>query len=408
MITNKISFIEQERLKIVKSREELIQIVSSCNRHLQGYDFTNVDVSNIDFHDFKMEDVVFNVFDVEKKERKEIFNVNFKGCIIKRVSFAQCSFNRCNFDSFTVKKKEHEEKETVKEEHITTLTKCDFFFSELVNCRFKNTKISIVDFRYSSLTDCSMGYSDVTFGDFYMTAFKGTTNFTHARFSFCSITNATFENHCLLMENINQLIQENYDAYSKILIHQEKWYKQNPCADFSTLNKAEEERCELESRIYIAREAEQVYTIMSGIYSGKGFFRDSNKAYAKAKKNEALYYKLLMKKDRQERNVKSWLKNASRWFDPIIAEMFGYGFKVWPVLIISCLLILLFWLFLYTFDNLEPWDKGLAYSICNTMGPYFDHINELYHLIASFESAVGILLVGFLGFVIANKIRNNS
>lgn len=402
----KISFVKGKLIK-VKNRQELDTILNSCNHYLTGYDLRDVDLSNVDFHDFRIDDVVFNVFDVKSKVHKEIFNVNFKGCIMNRVSFAHCSFNRCNFDSYTTTCV-NDQGETHKEDNITTINHCDFFFSQFTNCRFKNTKICVADFRYSSLTDCSMGYFNISYGDFYMTSFHGTTNFTHAAFKLCSITNATFENHCLLMENIDKLIQEDYYAYSNILMHQENWIKQNPCADFSSLNKAEDEKCEIESRIYIAREAQHIYTLLSGLYSGKGFFKDSNLAYAMAKNNEALFYKLRMKKDWDEKEICNLFKDLQGWLDPSIARALGYGFKVVPVLGICFILILLFWWFLLVFDHPSSWDNGLAYSICNTMGPYFDHISEIYHLIAGIESALGILLVGFLGFVIANRIRNNS
>ena len=111
----KISFVNRERLKVVKSREEFIKIKDSCNRNLVGYDLSNIDISNIDMHDFKLEDVVFNYFDVEKKERKEIFNVNFMGCVMERVAFAQCLISRCNFDSYKVTQKaQHNEYQSIK------------------------------------------------------------------------------------------------------------------------------------------------------------------------------------------------------------------------------------------------------------------------------------------------------
>lgn len=403
----KISFVNREHLKVVNSREEFIRIKDSCNRHLSKYDLSNIDISNIDLHDFILEDVVFNYYDVEKKERKEIFNVNFMGCQMERVGFAQCIINRCNFDTYTIIKENKKSEKTEKIEHTTTLTECDFFFSELVNCRFKHTQIFVADFRYSSLTDCSMSYSHVKFGDFYMTAFHGSTNFTHSKYELCSITNATFDNHCLMMDNIDRLIQEDYDSYSKILINKENWSKHNPCASFSVLNEAENEQKELESRRYIAHEAFQIYTTLSGIYSGKGFFRDSNKAYAKAKDNEINFYKHQICIDWKDRKRWDWMKDVLRSCGPRVTKRLGYGFKIWPVFRILITVILVSWLLLWVYEK-KNWDTSLAYSICNSFGPYFDHIEEVHHLCASFEPAIGILLVGFLGFVVANKIRNNS
>lgn len=401
-----ISFVETDNLEVINNLEDLEALLKRSNKKIQRVDLSNIDLRNLDFSDFELEDVVFNYFDVTRKERKEIFNVNFKGCIMNRVSFAQCSLCRCNFDSY--KKSLNNEKDEITEvERNTSLSQCDFFFSEFVNCRFKNARMSVVDFRYSSFTDCSMGYVHVQYGDFYMTAFHGTTSFSHSVFSLCSITNATFDNHCLLMENIHGLIQEDYACYSQILINRENWSKHNPCADFSELNKAEKAHCELDSRIYIAKEAKHIYTILSGLYSGKGFFRDSNKAYAKAKKCESTYLKLLMQKDKQDKAYRSWVRHWFKRLDPLSVMLIGYGYKVWPVITAFALLIAIYWCMWWYVES-QPWNDSLAVSICNSMGPHFSKIDKLDHLLASIETATGILLVGFLGFVIANKIRNNS
>ena len=148
--------------------------------------------------------------------------------------------------------------------------------------------------------------------------------------------------------------------------------------------------------------------MLSGIYSGKGLYRDSNKAYAKAKDNEILYWTLNIKKDWQDKCYWSSMKDIVKVCDPLVTKSIGYGFKVGPVLKVLAVVILMSWLLLWTFEKDTTWDTSLAYSICNSFGPYFDHIDEIHHLVASLEPAIGILLVGFLGFVVANRIRNNS
>ena len=106
----------------------------------------------------------------------------------------------------------------------------------------------IADFRYSKFIDCSLGGSCIGLGDFYMAAFSGTTNFTDCLWSHCSITNATFENHCLRIKSINKLAQECYKDYSEIIIGHKRWFKQNPCADFSHQNDDEDKNRKTKSR----------------------------------------------------------------------------------------------------------------------------------------------------------------
>ena len=376
-----ISFVEKNNLTVLKSREELEKLLQ-LHKPLKGYDFSLIDLKDLDFSDFELEDVVFNYFDVGRKERKEIFNVNFKGCTMNRVSFAHCSFCRCNFDSYS-EKLNHEEEEITEDPHPTNMSECDFFFCEFENCRFKNTKMSVVDFRYSSFTDCSMGCVKVQYGDFYMTAFHGTTNFLDSVFSLCSLTNATFDNHCLLMENIDRLIQEDYERYIKIFIRKKNWFKQNPCGNISKLKNANGKDGKLEVKIYISKEAKFIYTTLSGLYSGKGLFRDSNKAYSKAKKCEAQYYKLLQQKALQRKAYRSWLKNKFRRVVPVFIMRIGYGYNPWPVMA----LLMMVW-----FVEALPWNNSLAASICNSMGPYFGKIEKLDPVLESLET----LLIGFL------------
>ena len=409
----KISFVETSNLKVLRCRlklKALLLLHKLLHKPLKDYDLSRIDLKNLDFSDLKLENVVFNYFDVEKKKRKEIFNVNFKGCTMNRVSFAHCSFCRCNFDSYS-KKLNHENEEITVVKHTTTMNECDFFFCEFEKCRFINTKMEWVDFRYSSFTDCSMRCAQVTYGDFYMTAFHGTTNFPHSVFSLCSLTNATFDNHCLLMENIDRLIQENYELYS-IFIRKKNWSKHNPCADFSELDKAEEDLCKLEEKIleekiYIAQEAKFIYTTLSGLYSGKGLFRDSNKAYSKAKKCEAQYYKLLQKKAWQRKEYRSWLKNKFRRVVPVFIMRIGYGYKFLPVMAWFAVLIVFCWLWLWFAEDLS-WYDSLVASIRNSIGTGTEKMTEPSPILTSIETLMGILLIGFFGFVWANKIRNNS
>ena len=105
---------------MLDSREELEKLLQLHNP-LKGYDLSLIELKDLDFSGFELEDVVFNYFDVERKERKEIFNVNFKGCTMNRVSFAHCSFCRCNFDSYS-EKLNHEEEEITEDPHPTNMS----------------------------------------------------------------------------------------------------------------------------------------------------------------------------------------------------------------------------------------------------------------------------------------------
>lgn len=190
----------------------------------------------------------------------------------------------------------------------TMMGKVDFFFSRFDYSRFKNVKMNICDFRYSEIDNCSMGGVEADLCDFYMASFKGVSNFVDSHFKRCSFTNTFFENHCITMANLHSLVQEDYNAYADIIINMKNWHKINPCAGESFLNKSEQEKkkikngeaCEtaeknievltLESMCKSAKEAQLFYTMLSGIYNGKGLNHDSNEAYRRAKVCEKNYY----------------------------------------------------------------------------------------------------------------------
>ena len=53
------------------------------------------------------------------------------------------------------------------------------------------------------------------------------------------------------------------------------------------------------------------------------------------------------------------------------------------------------------------WYNELACSLNNTIGPYEDFYRVVGLWLSSIQTTLGILLVGFAGFVLANRVRNN-
>jgi len=62
------------------------------------------------------------------------------------------------------------------------------------------------------------------------------------------------------------------------------WKRMTPCGVHSSLDDQDNSVITEE---FIAKEAMQLYTNLSGLYSGKGLFRDSNRAYRMSKKKRA-------------------------------------------------------------------------------------------------------------------------
>lgn len=417
------SFVEIYRLTKVSSIKVLDKCINDCRKFgypLHDLDLEGLDLRNIDMSNLHIQNVLFNRFDPTKTAPKEIFNINFKGCTFEKVCFSYCKLVRCNFDSDKTTKREaikrknfsNDDNETALAlEHPAYLNEVDFFFCQFDTCRFRNTKFNIIDFRYSRFTDCSLGGCDIYVGDFYMASFCGTTNFYNSKFRSCSLTNTTFEQHCPSIFNIDKLAQENYQVYHDIIIGAKNWSKHNPCAGYSHVNEAEDNNNELESQIHNHHEAYRVYATLSGIYNGKGFFRESNQAYRLAKWNEAKYNMLAAKKCRKDHNYKQMFRHLWKRFTIGISWCFGYGYKIPYVLFWICVLVMVFGVFYKYKEQLEQeheWSVAFARSLNNTLGPFDKFTSSVGEWCGSMQSTVGILLVGFMGFIIANRIRNNA
>lgn len=420
--TNWISFIDKSaKMRKVKDVEELNEIITQCrelNKPLSCLDLSDVDLKDLNMTCLDIENVIFNTFDVKAKY-KQISNVCFKGSRLRNVCFAQCQLIRCNFDKWELTLKEQEKIScelgiNVQQIHETHLEEVDFFFCRFETCRFRRTNVKIADFRYSKFIDCSLGGSCIWLGDFYMAAFNGTTSFTDCLWSHCSITNATFENYCLRIKSINKLAQECYKDYSEIIIGHKQWFKQNPCADFSHQNDDEDKNHKIKSQAYIHQEASEVYALLSGFYAGKGLFKDSNLAYERAKRNEALKHYFILKDALINihinacKNVGTACKSLASLFSFLLCWIMGFGYKITNVLICFILLVTGYsFVFHIKKDDSMAWYNELAYSLNNSMGPFEKFIDIVGCWLSSLQTTAGLLLIGFAGFIIANRIRNN-
>lgn len=379
----------------------------------------NLDLSQIDENDFRsicfdnytLKDVVFSRFNPDCDRRRHLFNLSFKGATLLGVSFAQARMQQCNFDE-------------------SNIQSVDFFLSELEFCRFRDSVANRVDFRYSHVIDCTMGRFDVNLGDFYFCSFKGCTNFIGSRFVNCSFTCSSFENACIRLDNIPEgIVQQHSKVYTEEIIQSKDWHKYNPCATISQMNEKVMKGNTLENRIELAKESMDFYRQISGTFAGKGLNRDSNRAYREAKKCERRYHGRTLKalwKGEIEKSKDGrgkyyhFLKYMRTW----IQWAFGYGYIWWAAVIWFVAMVVIYGIIAIfgkedqvsythcstgTVDSSEVSDiESLCYSLYNSMSPHdgFCHLVNLPW--ASFESIAGVLIIGFLGFIIANNIRNDS
>lgn len=417
-----ISFVDEIGLIPIKSKEELLDMMSQCVKDKKLY-LSNLDLSGMDdccsicFDGYKLENIVFSKFSPGIPEKRRLFNLSFVGAELKKVSFAQACLQQCNFDTMDVEahklhyKKMHgedmpEESEDKKESELKMV---DFFFSDLWYCRFRGTKARHVDFRYSHVRDCTMSEFNVTYGDFYFCYFEGCTNFIDSRFKYCSLTCSSFENDCIRMNNIiGGIVQEKSQFYHKRLIRNPIWLKYNPCNSFSSMNHEANKGGDGDSDAKIAGEAMHVYKQLSGLYAGKGLNRDSNRAYRKSKLCEINYCKLRMKITWKKREFKDFFAYQWSFIKAWWTRLLGFGYQWKATVIWFVIIVLVYGIYGMLRKGTNDDYNIIFHSLYNSMGPH-DCFTDMVPLPwASFESILGILLIGFLGFIIANNIRNDS
>ncbi|MDE6695639.1 MAG: hypothetical protein K2K25_02050 [Muribaculaceae bacterium] len=341
---------------------------------------------------------------------KPIIDVDFRGASISNVCFANCKFVRCNFDSVTAAIDSH-----IVVTNKTLIRLADFFLCEFIQCRFRKATITIADFRYTQLTDCSLGEIEVNYGDFYMAAFKGSTSFDGCILKECSLTNTVFEHECVRFESIHKLIQENYSYYIDIFYNSEfkivdsdiecKWYRRNQCGAIIEKKEYEIDSSGLQSKSLIRLEASKVYAQLSGIYASKGFFKDSNKAYRIARYNKFLHYWFSLLSD-QKKDLCCILRHIRELLGYVIAWTLGFGYQLKKVFVLFLLIVGGFACYLRNCNS--SWFDAIVKSLCYSVG-----IGDNCDLAGGeqiafcLETVCGILLIGYAGFIIANRMRNN-
>lgn len=455
-----------EELQSIIEKSCYIDKKGRKRKHLKDLDLSNVDVSKVrrDFDGWEIENVVFSRIQQDTPEKKTIFGLSFVGAHLHKVSFVQACLVRCNFDtkdSDAIKKNiskiaptdalksdeqscqtscdtttntetssKHSEVPEFKDyykviwkpdsDSPTKMEEVDFFMSELDMCRFRNTCAIAVDFRYSHVRDCSMSESKFWGSDFYFCSFQGATNFIDSEFVLCSFTNSVFENNCIRMQNIpSGILQENCEAYTYVISEFPTWIRLNPCLNFSSLNHEESKGNKKLSKKYLKRESAEFYKQMSGMYAGKGLNRDSNKAYKKSKQNERKYHCYEMRESIKEKAVKRSIKNFFILSKDWATASFGYGYRWQAAVVWFAILILVYGGIYYfatefKFGGFASWglpkkiEEALSYSFNNSLGPFNELAEIVGLLLASCQTAFGMLLMGFLGFIIANNIRNDS
>jgi uncharacterized protein YjbI with pentapeptide repeats len=386
--------------------DKLLDILSE-NRRVKNLDLTQFDFSKepFDFSGKWLENVVFSNTEIPNATLTDIDFSNTKlfDCKFEKSTLTDCKFSNSRIDNcdFTEAKISTNEKRR----HIEKVKYASFKGAEIYNTKFRNAKVDICDFRYASITDSTLQNAHFKFTDFYRTAFKGITVFQDAKIESCSLNYVSFETFCITQSNLvknkkkgTTLVQENEEEFKKFLNY---WIR------FDTTGNDMSKPIDEGSVSNRYKEAERIYRQFSAMWENKGYNKDAEWAYVQAKRMERKY---LLQHIRTVKKCKDKCSLAYKisW-NWICDYFFGYGVRLLNILITYAVLIVTFG-FIYK-CMLAGQNQGIGtcmvLSINNAIGGGSCLTPPMVELLSILQTGLGMLLTGFLGFVVANKIRKS-
>jgi len=337
---------------------------------LSEFDFTKND---IDFSNKQLEGIIFS-------DNKTLKNISFQNSILINCKFDRVEMDSCDFSKAKIK-------------GTGDAKFASFNNSKIYKTKFRDAEIETCDFRYADVVDCTLQGAHFVYTDFYRTAFKGITVFQDVKIESSSLNYISFETFCMTNENLVKnkfgatLVQENKEVYRDFL---GKWVR----LDISK-NKMSIIEGGLASRY---KEAERIYRQLSALWESKGHNRDAEWAYMQGKRMER-------KRLWNESEKNKFLNKIKAFINFLLDIVLGYGVSLTKVICTYLVLILLFGV-IYRLTAVHDLGSSIKLSLGYIIGvrtASFPAIETLSML----QTGIGMLLTGFMGFIVANKIRKS-
>ena len=379
-VTNKLAPIKQNTM----DSKALLQQIEK--KHIENEDLSMIDIDDMDFSDCIITNVIFSK---EKQSERVLKNVIFSNAVLKHVSFGDAVLDGGNFYNANMKDCSFQisigKDKTVTKK--TTINKVRFEKAFIKDCRFRNAGLKECDFRYADVINTTFENTSIELCDFYRTSFTGQNVFFDCRLIDSSIP-SYFEGTVIRRENLgnNRILQEDFEKYESFL--DEKRTKNVFNVDYS-----------LKKRY---KDAESIYRELSGLWSSRGYFSDANWAYIKARRMER-------KKMCHTGNYKTIFFLPKIVWNALCDFCFGYGESISRTIITYFLIVLIFAIILNIKLPDNSFIDSIWYSIKNMLAQTPEEIKfgrTLVDMLNLIQSTLGILITGILGFIIANKIRN--
>ena len=342
---------------------------------IKGLDLTEFDFTKnkINFSGKQLEEINFS-------DNKTLKNVLFQGSVLIDCKFDRSFIDACDFSKAQIK-------------GTGDAKYASFNDSRIYKTKFREAVINICDFRYADITDSTLQGAYFKFTDFYRSAFKGITVFQDTKIESCSLNYISFENFCITSDNLKRnesgaaLVQENETVYKEFLT---KWIRlDNVKNTMSILDSG------LASKY---GEAERIYRQLSALWESKGHNRDSEWAYVQGKRMERKRLWFESKTNKAVNKIKAF-------FNLLLDIILGYGVSLTRVVTTYFMLIIIFGL-IYKVMSTADIGKCFTLSLGYTIGVR-SASSPAIETLSILQTGIGMLLTGFMGFIVANKVRKS-
>ncbi|MDR1869967.1 MAG: hypothetical protein LBQ82_08280 [Treponema sp.] len=350
--------------------KKLLREKTIKNLDLTRFDFLQ---DNVDFSGKHLEGVDFS-------DNKTLKEIKFQKSILIDCKFERSSLDTCDFTLAEIK-------------GTGDAKYASFKDSKIYKTKFRNARIETCDFRYVDVIDSTLQGAYFKYTDFYRTAFKGITVFQDAKIESSSLNYVSFETFCITRDNllVNKaraaLVQENEEVYKDFLA---KWIRLDSIKnEMSIIDDG------LASKF---REAERIYRQLSALWEEKGHNRDAEWAYVQGKRMERsrLWFESPGNK----------FKNRLKAFFNLLTDIFlGYGVSLLKVFTTYLLVIAVFSLI---YKSMLAFDIGTCVKMSLSFAIGERSLSSpVIETLSLFQTGLGMLLTGFMGYVVANKVRKS-
>lgn len=294
---------------------------------------------------------------------------------------------------------------------------CCMAGADVADCAFRGSRFDRCDFRYSVFRNCTFADTSLELCDFYRADFEGNNIFQQSSLHLTSFNRANLSGTDICRDNFCAgILQENPKEFMRFHKH------------FGHVHPEEME-------MFVSRrheEAAVVYRSLAGVWSSRALYSDASWAYVRLKRHETAVrspiYALRVGRGSGGagstpvglmRRLGYAVRDIPAYLGHILAgAICGFGESLSRIfltyVITGAAFAVLYWQIGAVVNEDGSVAKGISDNFVYSLGnmsasaPERLHVGTVHtELLSALQSLIGVGLIGLLGFVLGNRIRNS-